>query len=91
VREVGPGGHFFGAAHTLTRYRTAFYDPVVADWRNYGTWSGDGARTATERATGLWQATLAASTPPALDAGIRESLDAFVARRRAEGGAPPVT
>ena len=91
VHEVGHGGHFFGAAHTLTRYRSAFYDPLVADWRNYGAWSEDGSRTATQRATVLWQAALAASQPPPLDAGIREALDAFVNRRRAEGGALPLT
>ena len=38
VREVGPGGHFFGCAHTQERYRTAFYAPLVSDWRNYESW-----------------------------------------------------
>src|SRR5256885_14032399 len=36
VAEVGPGGHFFAAAHTMQRYRDAFYTPLVSDWRNYG-------------------------------------------------------
>ena len=35
MREVGPGGHFFGAAHTQARYRTAFHKPMLSDWRNY--------------------------------------------------------
>ena len=26
--DVGPGGHFFGTAHTLERYETAFYRPL---------------------------------------------------------------
>ena len=38
IREVGPGGHFFGAAHTLARYETAFYAPMVSDWRNFESW-----------------------------------------------------
>ena len=50
IAEVGPGGHFFGTAHTLERYETAFYRPLVSDWRNFETWQEDGARTATERA-----------------------------------------
>jgi hypothetical protein len=58
IAEVGPGGHFFGAAHTLERYETAFYRPMLSDWRNFETWQADGARTATERPTrsgsGCW-------------------------------------
>ena len=55
VAEVGAGGHFFGCAHTMERYRSAFYAPLVSDWRNAGQWAEDGAKTATERATGIWQ------------------------------------
>ena len=51
VAEVGPGGHFFSAAHTMQRYRDAFYSPLVSDWRNYGQWFDAGAKTATELAT----------------------------------------
>ena len=91
VAEVGPGGHFFAAAHTMQRYRDAFYAPLVSDWRNYGAWAEAGARTATERATGVWRATLAAFQPPALDGAVDEALRAFVERRRREGGAPPVS
>ena len=38
IADVGPGGHFFGTAHTLERYETAFYRPLVSDWRNFETW-----------------------------------------------------
>ena len=84
IAEVGPGGHFFGTAHTLERYETAFYQPMLSDWRNFETWQEDGARTATERANGIWKQLLAEYEPPPLDPGAAEALDAFVDRRRAE-------
>lgn len=90
VAEVGPGGHFFGAAHTMQRYRDAFYTPLVSDWRNYGAWAEGGAKTATERATAVWRATLAAFEPPPMDPAVQEALVSFVERRSGEGGAPPI-
>jgi trimethylamine--corrinoid protein Co-methyltransferase len=91
VAEVGAGGHFFGCAHTMERYRSAFYAPLVSDWRNAGSWADDGAKTATMRATGIWQSELQRYVAPARDPAIVEALDAYVERRKAEGGAPPVT
>ena len=91
VAEVGPGGHFFGCAHTMERYRSAFYAPLVSDWRNFGQWAEDGSKTATERASGIWRSTLDRYVAPKQDPAIVESLNAFVERRTAEGGAPPVS
>ncbi len=71
VAEVGAGGHFFGCAHTMERYRSAFYAPLVSDWRNSGSWADDGAKTATERATGIWQSTLERYVAPTRDPGDR--------------------
>ncbi len=87
VREVGSGGHYFGAAHTLERYETAFYEPLLSDWRNFENWSEDGAVDATTRANRIYKEKLAAFEPPPMDPAIREEIDAFVARRKAEGGA----
>jgi len=91
VAEVGPGGHFFAAAHTMQRYRDAFYTPLVSDWRNFGAWAEAGAKTATERAAAVWRGTLAAFQPPAMEPAVQEALTAFVERRRREGGAPPIS
>ncbi|RBP18173.1 trimethylamine--corrinoid protein Co-methyltransferase [Roseiarcus fermentans] len=88
MREVGPGGHFFGAEHTQSRYRTAFFAPMISDWRNYETWREAGSPTAADAAGRVVAERLAAYAPPAFEPERREALEAFVARRKAEGGAP---
>jgi trimethylamine--corrinoid protein Co-methyltransferase len=84
LADVPAGGHFFGSPHTLARYETAFYRPVLSDWQSYESWEAAGARTATERATDVWQRTLEAYQRPPLDAAVREALETFVARRKVE-------
>jgi trimethylamine---corrinoid protein Co-methyltransferase len=84
IAEVGPGGHHFATAHTLERYETAFYRPILSDWRNFETWSEDGARSATERANRVWKQLLAEYEPPPLDESTAEAIDDYVERRRAE-------
>ena len=88
VREVGPGGHFFATGHTLARYETAFYAPLVSDWRNFEAWNQDGAADATTRASALARQAIAEYEQPALDPAAVEAIEAFVARRVEEGGAP---
>jgi trimethylamine--corrinoid protein Co-methyltransferase len=84
IAEVGPGGHFFGSAHTLERYETAFYRPILSDWRNFETWAEDGAQTATQRANRIWKQLLAEFEPPPLDPAAAEGIADFVARRKRE-------
>jgi trimethylamine--corrinoid protein Co-methyltransferase len=88
MTDVGPGGHFFGTAHTMARYETAFYSPILSDWRNYESWRLAGAQTAEQRANAIWKQALAEFQPPPLDPAITEALEAFVAKRKEEGGVP---
>ena len=91
IAEVAPGGHFFAAAHTMSRYRTAFYEPIVADLSNHGNWTQSGAKTATERASEVWRRRIAEHQPPPSAVRAAEAIDPFIARRSAEGGAAPVS
>jgi trimethylamine--corrinoid protein Co-methyltransferase len=91
LMEVGPGGHFFGASHTMARYQTEFYQPFSSDWSNFGTWTERGAQTADERATGIWQSILAQHQPPAADPDRVAALEDFIAQATAAGGAAPVS
>lgn len=84
MREVGPGGHFFGTAHTLERYETAFYTPLLSDWRNFETWKNAGSLDATQRANAIYKALLAQYEPPPLDPDVDAELRAFVTRRKRE-------
>jgi trimethylamine--corrinoid protein Co-methyltransferase len=84
IAQVPAGGHYFGSAHTLARYETAFYRPLLSDWTSFEKWTDAGALNATQRATGLWKKLLAEYVPPQLDPAIKEALDEFVARRTRE-------
>src|ERR1700758_3256284 len=82
--EVGPGGHFLGAAHTLERFRECFYRPMLSSTENFDRWTKKGARDTTERAGEIWRAKLDAYEPPPPDDTIRTELDEYVTRRRQE-------
>lgn len=86
IREVGPGGHYFGTQHTLERFKTAFYRPLISDWRNYETWEEAGKPEAKARIMELIPQLMATYTEPDLDPGVKAELRAFVDRRIAEGG-----
>ena len=88
VQEVGAEGHYFGCQHTQERYTSAFYAPIASDWRNFEAWKLDGAVWAAERAHRIAKAILADFQAPPMEDAIREELQAFVARRKEEGGAP---
>ena len=86
IGEVGPGGHFFGVQHTQDRFRTAFYKPLLSDWRNWESWVEGGSPTADKKAADLARAYLAEYAPPPIDDAVREELAEYTRRRVAEGG-----
>jgi trimethylamine--corrinoid protein Co-methyltransferase len=87
IADVGHGGHFFGTQHTLDRFETAFYSPLLSDWSNFENWTDRGSQDATQRAHRIFFETAAAHEPPPMDPARLEEIDAFIARRTAEGGA----
>jgi trimethylamine--corrinoid protein Co-methyltransferase len=82
-REVGPGKHFLGSAHTLRNYETAFFDAEIADNNSFEQWQQDGSHDAIWRANRRWRSLLSGYEMPALDAAIDEALQDFIARRKA--------
>lgn len=91
IAEVQPGGHFFAAAHTMARYRTAFYQPLVADLSNFGNWTESGSKTATERANGIWKRVVDEYRAIGRAEEIGDALDGFISKRMSEGGAEAVS
>lgn len=86
IAEVGPGGHFFGSPHTLERYETAFYSPLLSDWQNNEAWALAGSLGTEQRAAQIVRQALDGFTPPPLDDAVSDELTDFVERRTSEGG-----
>ncbi len=84
IAQVDPGGHHFGTPHTLARYETAFYIPMVSSRQNFESWQEGGSLDAAHRANTLWKKLLADYQRPPLDPAVEEALTAFVARRKEE-------
>src|SRR5579859_6109846 len=84
--EVGHGGHFLGAAHTMERFRTCFYRPMLSSTANFERWLKLGGKDTAARASDIWRAQVEAYEPPPLDDAIRAELADFVTRRRRELG-----
>ena len=89
IHDVGPGSHFFASPHTMERYESAFYTPMLSDWQNFENWRDNGSLTATQRANKLWKQMLTSYEEPLLEESTDEALTAFVDKRIAEGGAAP--
>ena len=84
--EVGHGGHFLGAAHTMERFRECFYRPLLSSSMNFERWTRQGALDASARASAIYEKALEDYEQPPLDDAIRLELEEYVARRRAELG-----
>jgi len=84
MREVPPGGHHLGTAHTLANFQTAFSMPEMMNSDNYEQWLADGSLSAEDRAAARCRELLEEYEEPALADDVRAELDEFVARRDAE-------
>ena len=83
IREVGPGSHFLGSAHTRANFETAFYRSPVADNNSFEQWESEGGLDCARRANRLWKEMLAGYEAPPIDESVDEALRAFVAERKA--------
>jgi trimethylamine--corrinoid protein Co-methyltransferase len=83
IREVGPGAHFLGCAHTQANFETAFFRSSIADNNTYEQWLAEGERDAATRAGGLAKKLLDEYEAPAIDPGVDEALVEFMAKKKA--------
>ncbi len=82
--EVGPGGHFFGSAHTLTHYENAFYESELFNTPPYEQWVEEGSTNIAQRANAKWKQMLNDYEMPELDPGIDEALKTYMVQRKSE-------
>ncbi len=83
IREVGPGSHFLGCAHTQANFETAFWRSIAADNNSFEQWRDDGGKDASVRANALWKRQLKDYEAPPLDPAIDEALQEYIAKRKA--------
>ncbi|HEX2524861.1 MAG TPA: trimethylamine methyltransferase family protein [Geminicoccus sp.] len=83
IRDVGPGGHFLGTAHTQANFQSAFFMPELMDNNSFEQWQIEGEKSAQARGIEAAQKKLAAFEPPPIDPAVVEALDAFIAKREA--------
>jgi trimethylamine--corrinoid protein Co-methyltransferase len=83
IREIGPGSHFLGAAHTQAHFETALWRSGLADNNSFEQWEAEGGLDTAARANAAWKAMLADYEAPSLDPAVDEALQAFMAARKA--------
>jgi trimethylamine--corrinoid protein Co-methyltransferase len=81
-REMGPGHHYLGTAHTMANYQTAYYDFDLADNNSYEQWSIEGSTDQLHRANQRWKAMLAAYEAPSIAQDKDDELREFIVRRK---------
>jgi trimethylamine--corrinoid protein Co-methyltransferase len=82
IAEVEPGGHHFGTSHTLERYETAFYTPMLANRQNFESWQESGSIDISVRANAIWKQLLRDYEQPTLDPAIDDALVEYVEKRK---------
>jgi len=83
IREVGPGSHFLGCAHTQANFENAFYRSTIADNNSFEQWQEEGSLDAAQRAHAIWKRQLSEYQAPPIDAAVDEALRDFMARKKA--------
>jgi trimethylamine--corrinoid protein Co-methyltransferase len=83
IREVGPGQHFLGCAHTQANFETAFYRSTISDNNSFEQWQAEGALDTAQRANTIWKKMLADYEAPSIDPGIDEAMQEFIAKKKA--------
>ena len=83
LREVGPGQHFLGCAHTQANFETAFYRSSIADNNSFEQWESEGAKDAAQRANERWKADLESYVAPAIDESVDKALLQYIEERKA--------
>jgi trimethylamine--corrinoid protein Co-methyltransferase len=83
IREVGPGKHFLGCAHTQANFQTAFYRSPLADNNSFEQWDAEGAADMNKRANAQWKKQLAEYEAPPMDPAVDEALLDYMNRRKA--------
>jgi trimethylamine--corrinoid protein Co-methyltransferase len=84
IAEVGPGGHHFGTSHTMQRYESAFYMPILSNRQNFEAWQESGSIDIATQANAVWKQLLREYQQPTLDPAIDDALVDYVARRKKE-------
>jgi trimethylamine---corrinoid protein Co-methyltransferase len=82
IREVGPGSHYLGCAHTRANFETAFYRSMVADNNSFEQWSAEGEKDTAQRANAIWKKWLADYEAPPIDPAVDEALLAFIREKK---------
>jgi trimethylamine--corrinoid protein Co-methyltransferase len=82
IREVGPGKHFLGCAHTQANFESAFYRSPITDNNSYEQWEAEGSKDLTQRANAMWKKMLAEYEAPQLDPAVDEALLAYIKQRK---------
>ena len=83
IREVGPGGHYLGCAHTQANFKSAFWRTEVLDYKPFETWEEEGARDTQALASARVKKMLSDYQAPAMDEGVKEALEEYVAKKKA--------
>ncbi len=83
VREVGPGSHYLGCAHTQANFESAFFRSAVADNNSFEQWEAEGSQDAPARANAIWKRMLNEYQAPGVDPAADEALTAFIREKKA--------